>query len=121
MHKFRLVKIIRFYEGIMGRCADLNICVSHSMMQDLNKKWGIKATILYDRPISWMSRFIIVLLIEYFVLHLIREKFPMNKLYQFLREIFAKLILKQDAISSNIINSWGIPEDGMKEKQRINT
>ena len=45
-----LVKFSKFYEGILGRRAAHNICVTRAMRDDLSRRWGVKATTLYDRP-----------------------------------------------------------------------
>lgn len=47
-----LVKISNIYEGVFGRRAAHNICVTQAMREDLKERWGIVATTLYDRPPS---------------------------------------------------------------------
>ncbi len=45
-----LVNFSKFYEGIFGRRAAYNICVTQAMREDLRQRWGVLATTLYDRP-----------------------------------------------------------------------
>ena len=45
-----LVKFSKFYEGILGRRAAHNICVTQAMRDDLSRRWGVSAITLYDRP-----------------------------------------------------------------------
>ncbi|XP_015116791.1 chitobiosyldiphosphodolichol beta-mannosyltransferase [Diachasma alloeum] len=45
-----LVKTTMFIEGYFGARADQNFCVTKAMKEDLDQKWNIKATVLYDRP-----------------------------------------------------------------------
>ncbi len=45
-----LVALARAYEMFFGRRADASLCVSRAMADDLRDRWGIEATILYDRP-----------------------------------------------------------------------
>ena len=45
-----LVKFSKFYEGVLGRRAAYNICVTQAMRVDLRQRWGVVATTLYDRP-----------------------------------------------------------------------
>ena len=45
-----LVKFSKFYEGIFGRRAAHNICVTQAMREDLLHRWDVMATTLYDRP-----------------------------------------------------------------------
>jgi beta-1,4-mannosyltransferase len=45
-----LVRFSRFYEGLFGRRAAHNICVTQAMREDLRQRWGVVATTLYDRP-----------------------------------------------------------------------
>ncbi|XP_043208107.1 chitobiosyldiphosphodolichol beta-mannosyltransferase-like [Amphibalanus amphitrite] len=45
-----LVKITRWLEGVFGRRADANLCVTRAMQQDLAKNWGVVAEPLHDRP-----------------------------------------------------------------------
>ncbi|XP_028414664.1 chitobiosyldiphosphodolichol beta-mannosyltransferase-like [Dendronephthya gigantea] len=45
-----LVRFSKFYEGIFGRMAAYNICVTQTMKEDLKKRWNVTATTLYDRP-----------------------------------------------------------------------
>ncbi|CAG9533237.1 unnamed protein product [Cercopithifilaria johnstoni] len=52
----RYVEQIYYWEGYFGRRADLNVCVSHAMRQDMFDAWGINAATVYDRPPSWSFR-----------------------------------------------------------------
>ena len=45
-----LVRFSRVYEGFFGRRATYNICVTKAMKEDLQQRWNITATTLYDRP-----------------------------------------------------------------------
>jgi beta-1,4-mannosyltransferase len=46
-----VVRLARWYEGAVGRCADAHLCVSHAMQAALAQQWNIHgATVLYDRP-----------------------------------------------------------------------
>uniref|UniRef100_A0A914H5B3 Chitobiosyldiphosphodolichol beta-mannosyltransferase n=1 Tax=Globodera rostochiensis TaxID=31243 RepID=A0A914H5B3_GLORO len=42
-------------EGFFGRRATLNFCVSNAMKNDLERRWAVRATTLYDRPPTWIS------------------------------------------------------------------
>ncbi|XP_048514999.1 uncharacterized protein LOC105689661 [Athalia rosae] len=44
------VRITKYIEFTFGRLAASNFCVSEAMRADLQKKWNIKAKVLYDRP-----------------------------------------------------------------------
>eukprot|EP00250_Pteridium_aquilinum_P018663 c24156_g1_i1 orf=83-1519(+) len=44
-----LVKTYSWYERKFGRLANLHICVTKAMQQELGENWGIQATVLYDR------------------------------------------------------------------------
>ncbi|XP_063696626.1 chitobiosyldiphosphodolichol beta-mannosyltransferase isoform X2 [Culicoides brevitarsis] len=44
------VKMAKFIETSIGRLSDINFCVSNAMKEDLEKRFNIKATVLYDRP-----------------------------------------------------------------------
>lgn len=50
---FRYVEQIYYWEGYFGRRADLNICVTHAMRQDMFDAWDISAATVYDRPPAW--------------------------------------------------------------------
>ncbi|VIO91848.1 glycosyl transferase, group 1 family protein [Brugia malayi] len=52
----RCVEQIYYWEGYFGRCADLNICVTHAMRQDMFDAWDISAATVYDRPPAWSFR-----------------------------------------------------------------
>lgn len=45
-----LVLFSRWYEGLFGRMASANLCVSRAMQNDLYQRWHVKATVVYDRP-----------------------------------------------------------------------
>lgn len=45
-----LVKVSQKYEGFLGSMAHSNLCVTEAMKNDLFRRWGIRAIILYDRP-----------------------------------------------------------------------
>ncbi|XP_017887486.1 chitobiosyldiphosphodolichol beta-mannosyltransferase [Ceratina calcarata] len=45
-----LVKITKLVESYFGSRADRNFCVSQAMKEDLERNWGVKAKVLYDRP-----------------------------------------------------------------------
>lgn len=45
-----LVRFSKWYEGFFGSLADANICVTKAMKNHLLVKWGVKASVLYDRP-----------------------------------------------------------------------
>ncbi|EGT35676.1 hypothetical protein CAEBREN_19113 [Caenorhabditis brenneri] len=48
-----IVRCVRFLEGLCGRLAHYNLCVTDAMRRDLMERWGIRATTFYDRPPSW--------------------------------------------------------------------
>lgn len=50
---FRFVERVYYWEGYFGRRADLNLCVTHAMRQDMCYAWDIHSATLYDRPPSW--------------------------------------------------------------------
>jgi len=45
-----LVQIHSWYERRYGKTADGYLCVTKAMQHELEQKWGIQATVLYDRP-----------------------------------------------------------------------
>lgn len=45
-----LVQLAKSHELAWGRAADQGFCVTAAMQHDLRERWGIKATVLYDRP-----------------------------------------------------------------------
>lgn len=47
-----LVRLTRFVEATFGYKAKNNFCVTKAMKEDLEKKWAIRATVLYDRPMD---------------------------------------------------------------------
>jgi len=47
---------VSFIEGILGRTAMWNLCVSRAMRKDLKRRWAIKALTLYDKVPAWMFR-----------------------------------------------------------------
>jgi beta-1,4-mannosyltransferase len=48
-----LVRISEWYEGWTARKADRHFCVSEAMRADLLSRWGIRAQVLYDRPLQF--------------------------------------------------------------------
>ncbi|HEY1336428.1 MAG TPA: glycosyltransferase [Bryobacteraceae bacterium] len=48
--KHRLVRWAEQYEGRAARRAAAHLCVSHAMRDDLARRFGIEARVLYDRP-----------------------------------------------------------------------
>ncbi|VDN33061.1 unnamed protein product [Gongylonema pulchrum] len=52
----RYVEQTYYYEGYFGRHADLNICVTHAMRQDMRDAWDVSAATVYDKPPSWNFR-----------------------------------------------------------------
>ncbi|XP_031845619.1 chitobiosyldiphosphodolichol beta-mannosyltransferase [Nomia melanderi] len=51
-----LVKFAKAIEMFFGSKAQSNFCVSRALKEDLQLKWGIKAKVLYDRPITKFQR-----------------------------------------------------------------
>ncbi len=52
-----VVRLARWYERLMGRCADAHLCVSRAMQADLQENWGIPGAIVhYDRPVNFFVR-----------------------------------------------------------------
>uniref|UniRef100_A0A915AKT8 Chitobiosyldiphosphodolichol beta-mannosyltransferase n=3 Tax=Parascaris univalens TaxID=6257 RepID=A0A915AKT8_PARUN len=49
----RFVEQTYYWEGYFGRHADLNICVTHAMREDMRDAWAVHSATLYDRPPSW--------------------------------------------------------------------
>jgi beta-1,4-mannosyltransferase len=49
-HTHPVVSLARRYERWAGHRADAHLCVSRAMQQALAQRWGIQATVLYDRP-----------------------------------------------------------------------
>lgn len=45
-----LVKVAKFLETSIGRLSYVNFCVTNAMKEDLEKRFKVKATVLYDRP-----------------------------------------------------------------------
>ncbi|CAH0546908.1 unnamed protein product [Brassicogethes aeneus] len=45
-----LVKLTRYVESFIGQRADLNLCVTKAMKDDLLKNWNVSAITLYDSP-----------------------------------------------------------------------
>ena len=45
-----LVKVSEWYEGFFGRLASAHFAVTSAMCKVLERKWGIKAVALHDRP-----------------------------------------------------------------------
>lgn len=44
------VRMTRWCERTFGRFADAHLCVSGAMRSELEERWSISATVLYDRP-----------------------------------------------------------------------
>ncbi|KAG2445600.1 hypothetical protein HXX76_000211 [Chlamydomonas incerta] len=51
-----LVRLARSYEHFWGKRGDGHFCVTQAMQQDLQAKWGVSATVLYDRPPAFFKR-----------------------------------------------------------------
>ncbi|VDM40247.1 unnamed protein product [Toxocara canis] len=49
----RFVEQAYYWEGYFGRHADLNLCVTHAMREDMRDAWGVHSATLYDRPPAW--------------------------------------------------------------------
>lgn len=49
----RFVEQTYYWEGYFGRHADLNICVTHAMREDMRDAWAVHSATVYDRPPSW--------------------------------------------------------------------
>merc|ERR1711865_698275 len=45
-----IVRFAEVYERILGRMADVNLCVTEAMRKWLADNWQIQATVLHDRP-----------------------------------------------------------------------
>ena len=52
----RLTQLSRLYEHVMAHTATAHLCVTRAMQQFLLQKWGVRATVLYDRPPSSFHR-----------------------------------------------------------------
>ena len=50
-----LVRLHRWYDGRAGRLGDAHLCVSVAMRDDLARRWGIDARVLYDRPVEFLA------------------------------------------------------------------
>ena len=50
-----LVRLHQWYEGRAGRLGDAHLCVSAAMRDDLARRWGIDARVLYDRPVEFLA------------------------------------------------------------------
>ncbi len=48
----QLVHLMEGYERWMGRGANAHFCVSAAMAADLEKRFGVRAQVLYDRPVK---------------------------------------------------------------------
>eukprot|EP00658_Telonema_sp_P-2_P073202 TRINITY_DN62262_c0_g1_i1.p2 TRINITY_DN62262_c0_g1~~TRINITY_DN62262_c0_g1_i1.p2 ORF type:complete len:404 (-),score=84.34 TRINITY_DN62262_c0_g1_i1:125-1336(-) len=51
-----VVTISYFYERVLGRLADRNLCVTAAMKEWLHHEWGVTATVLHDRPPSFVFK-----------------------------------------------------------------
>ena len=49
------VRLVRAFEGIVGRLADAHLCVSRAMQEELARVFGIAAVVLRDRPADAFS------------------------------------------------------------------
>jgi beta-1,4-mannosyltransferase len=47
-----LVRVLRWSERAVGSRADAHLCVSRALQTELADTWGIRASVLYDRPAS---------------------------------------------------------------------
>ncbi|XP_045214985.2 chitobiosyldiphosphodolichol beta-mannosyltransferase-like [Mercenaria mercenaria] len=45
-----LVRLAKWYEHFFGKFSSENVCVTKAMQKDLQDNWGIRATVMYDRP-----------------------------------------------------------------------
>ncbi|XP_066913901.1 chitobiosyldiphosphodolichol beta-mannosyltransferase-like [Clytia hemisphaerica] len=48
--KHFLVKFAKWFEGFFGYFSHQNICVTKAMQVDLQSKWKVEASVLYDKP-----------------------------------------------------------------------
>ncbi|XP_045142058.1 chitobiosyldiphosphodolichol beta-mannosyltransferase isoform X2 [Echinops telfairi] len=48
-----LVLLAKWYEKLCGRLSHLNLCVTHTMREDLAQNWSIRAVAVHDRPASF--------------------------------------------------------------------
>ncbi|TKR68169.1 hypothetical protein L596_024185 [Steinernema carpocapsae] len=52
--RFRIIQQVYFWEGVLGRSAHVNICVTKEMKADLLTRWKITNVVtLYDKAPSW--------------------------------------------------------------------
>ncbi|EFJ50907.1 hypothetical protein VOLCADRAFT_57730 [Volvox carteri f. nagariensis] len=51
-----LVALAHSYERFWGKRGNAHFCVTKAMQEDLQRKWGIRATVLYDRPPAFFKR-----------------------------------------------------------------
>jgi hypothetical protein len=71
----------------MGSFVDMNICVSQAMQYDLKRRWNLNATILYDRPPSWIFKSEINSIIHIYLI--ICRKQELNEKQLFLRKFLS--------------------------------
>ncbi|XP_052768943.1 chitobiosyldiphosphodolichol beta-mannosyltransferase-like [Mya arenaria] len=45
-----IVRLAKWYERLFGRFSSENICVTRAMQEDLQTNWGIRSSVMYDRP-----------------------------------------------------------------------
>ena len=45
-----VVRVAAWWEGVCGRRGDGHLCVSQALQRVLVERWGVAATVLYDRP-----------------------------------------------------------------------
>jgi beta-1,4-mannosyltransferase len=50
-----MVQLHRWCEGSAAHLADAHLCVSAAMRDDLARRWGLAATVLYDRPTEFLQ------------------------------------------------------------------
>lgn len=51
-----LTRVAYWYERVLGRGADGNLCVTGAMRDNLRDEWGVEATTLYDRAPEFFRR-----------------------------------------------------------------
>jgi beta-1,4-mannosyltransferase len=49
------VALLRELEGASARAANAHFCVTAALRHDLARRWGLEATVLYDRPAPWLA------------------------------------------------------------------
>lgn len=51
-----VTRLAASHEGWMARRAARHFCVSQAMQSDLARRFGVRADVLYDRPVAYLSR-----------------------------------------------------------------